>query len=153
MAVTPRRIPVRRKPASDRPAAKRNRAVSVEDEREIWQMWVDGHTQFDIAGAYGISQQAVSHICKLYGELFPVEEQEQVRQVFIAQLSQATAALMPRVRRGDDTAIRTLVKVQERYCRMMGLDTDKVLNIRAAGQQDGQVTYIIEGDPAILDAV
>jgi hypothetical protein len=136
------------------PAKRKNNTgrFTVEDEREMWDLYTDGHPQADIAGRFGISQQRVGQILARLGEQFPQPDKDEFVLAFTTHLQQAIVALMPRVRRGDDTAIRTLVKVQERACRMLGLDKQQVreLTANAAGEP---VHYILEGDADMLEAL
>jgi hypothetical protein len=119
----------------------------------MWDLYCDGHPQLDIAGWFGISQARVSQILGKWSTLFPPEDQDEIVNTFKLQLAQAIQAIMPKVRRGDSTAIRDLVKVQERACRMLGLDRQKELRIAAGPEGSNEVHYIIEADEEIIEAL
>jgi len=146
-----------RNPTVTRATTKHNMGrISAADELEIWNLWVDGHTQFDIAARYGISQPRVSGICAKYGELIPAETKEEIGTIFLEQIRQLLNTFMPLARRGDNTAARTVIKAQERACRMLGLDKQQVRELMDSAAEP--VRYIIEAGTVeeaeeILDAI
>ena len=61
------------------------------------------------------------------------ETAEDVLELELKRLDIAQAALMPRVREGDPRAIDTLMRVQERRAKYLGLDAANKLEITGKG--------------------
>lgn len=89
------------------------------------QMRRDGYSVEYISGVMSIPPMRVHSILRkaveqLQGDSFKAAAQ--IREVELLRLDVATKALMPRVEQGDDEAIATMLKVQTRRARYLGLD-------------------------------
>lgn len=98
------------------------RPANMERAKRIYDAYIDGKPQWRIAEEEGICQQRVSQIIKEFRELVGAPTPQEVAQLAFARFDEAIAAIMPRVREGDKDAIQSLISIEHRKAKMLGLD-------------------------------
>lgn len=124
---------------------RRTRELGPAARVEMWELYVDGWKQDAIAAEFGVTQGRVSQVLAEYRAEMPETDKAEIRIVLAEQLRAATEAIMPRVRKGEIAAVTSLLRIQERICRMYGLDETKYIPEEA----NGIVQYIIESDGTV----
>jgi hypothetical protein len=113
----------------------------------VWQMYaVESRLQEDIALALGISQARVSQIIRAVRASIPQQTKDEVVQERIDQLRAVSAAVAARAKEtGDKDDIMSLLRIQEREAKLLGLDSAQKV------EHSGGVKYEIVGiDPGSL---
>lgn len=90
---------------------------------QVWQLYIDGHTQQAIAERFGISQ---SHVSKILAEVrasIPQQTRDEIVRERVEQLAKFRMVLAEAANDGDPQAIQMALKVQEREAKLLGLDS------------------------------
>jgi predicted transcriptional regulator len=138
------------------PIHKRNRALTEAQKLEMYDLWIDGWKQTDIAAEYGVTQPAVWTVIDNIRKSIPEDDKREIRAIFMEQLRVALTTVMPRLRAGDIRAVRELTRIQERACKMYGLDAPTAAHMLLEdldAEDRAQVTYIIEAPDNVMRAL
>lgn len=91
---------------------------------EVWHRYaVLSQTQEKIASELGISQSQVSNIIKKVREKLPQQTREEIAAERAEQLRAVAEAFLPKALAGSKDAAQTLIKLQEREAKLLGLDS------------------------------
>jgi len=92
----------------------------------IYQAWVDGARQVDLAERYGIAQSTISAAIGRVLDALPARDRDQVVRRTLDQIDDLLAVYLPLARAGNVVAnreVRGLLQVQGRY---LGIDRREV---------------------------
>lgn len=112
---------------------------------QVWQLYIDGHTQHAIAERFGISQSNVSRILAEVRAGIPQQTREEIVRERVEQLAKFRMVLAEAANDGDPQAIQMALKVQEREAKLLGLDSavkqevDATVRYEIAGIDEGDV--------------
>lgn len=106
---------------------------------QVWQLYIDGHTQQAIAERFGISQSNVSNILAEVRASIPSRSREEIVRERVEQLSKFRVVLAEAANSGDPQAIQLALKVQEREAKLLGLDNPVKTEV------DATVRYHVAG--------
>jgi len=101
-------------------------------ERRMVAMYVSNNTFADIADELGKGESSVKAV--VYRELERLEAErtrhaEATRGLHLEQIRVMTQALWPKAMKGDENAINTIIRLQDRASKLVGLDTPVRINI------------------------
>jgi len=112
------------------------RYTTLERRQQALELRKNGYDYKTIGKALGVSSKtAFGYVQKCLEEIRANthEAAEDVLELELKRLDIAQAALMPRVRDGDPRAIDTLMRVQERRAKYLGLDAANKVEITGKG--------------------
>ena len=115
------------------------REQRIEFRRRAWELRIAGLTQQQIGAKLGLSQSIVSRMLAraredataATHEVAAIATAEQ-----IARLDRMLVALWEKVRNGNERAVDTVLRIEERRAKLLGLDaaTRKEVDITSAGK-------------------
>ena len=116
------------------------REQRIEFRRRAWELRIAGLTQQQIGAKLGLSQSIVSRMLAraredataATHEVATIATAEQ-----IARLDRMLVALWEKVRNGNERAVDTVLRIEERRAKLLGLDAAvrKEVDITSAGSQ------------------
>ena len=112
------------------------RYTTLERRQKALELRKIGYDYKTIGKTLGVSSKtAFAYVQKCLEEIRANthETAEDILELELKRLDVAQAALMPRVREGDPRAIDTLMRVQERRAKYLGLDAANKLEITGKG--------------------
>ena len=107
------------------PTGKASKARSVEKRQQALDLRLAGGSYREIGQQIGISHvQAYRRVDAALSELHKLQMQkaEKLREIELERLEKMHEALWPKVRNGDEKAVRALVAVMDRRAKLLGLD-------------------------------
>jgi predicted transcriptional regulator len=107
---------------------------------EVWRKYaIFGWTQERIAKECGVSQARVSQIVNAVRESIPKQTRDEIVTERVEQLKAVVDAVMPEALNGDKDAVSSLIKLQERESKLLGLDSATKTDM------SGEIRYEIVG--------
>ena len=126
---------------SEGAAERRHRALDLR---------IAGATYRQIGQQLGVSYQtAYRDVDESLSELAELQrgKAEKLREIELERLEKMTLGLWPKVRHGDEKAVRALVSVMDRRAKLLGLDAPSKQDLTSGGQPVA-FTINVKGDDA-----
>lgn len=116
------------------------REQRIEYRRRAWELRLAGLTQQQIGTKLGISQSLVSRMlarARADATTATHEIASNATTEQVARLDRMLTALWEKVRNGNERAVDTVLRIEERRAKLLGLDaaTRKEIDITSAGSQ------------------
>lgn len=112
--------------------SSKKKLATAQRYHTIMKMRLEGHSQYSIAQALGITQAAVSRAiavaCVKANEV-QADRVEHYRRLQSERLDMVLTKLWPRIEQGDVNAAATLVKIEERRAKLLGLDAPQRIQV------------------------
>lgn len=126
----------------------RREVMRIAQHAEIIKLRHDGYSLDEISAKVGVSPLKAQvlleeALTQLQGD--STKHLSAIREIELLRLETATKALMPGVEKGETSHIHTLLKVQDRRARLLGLDgaikTDATVTLDIPWLQSGRLSY------------
>jgi hypothetical protein len=108
-----------------------NQVAKIKDETEVFNLVAEGYTFTAISERLKLNRRTVASRFRraLEHNKIPEGRIQEWRILVNVRLDKALNALWPKVEKGDLEAIRTMLKIEERRARMLGIDKPQKLDV------------------------
>lgn len=115
-------------------------AGQVERDRAIYQAWVDGERQVDLAERYGVTQPAISQAIGRVLDQLPAQDKAAEIRRTLDLVDELVTVYAPKAKAGDPAASREVRGLLALRGRFLGVDRREV-----HVQHGGQVEHVHRG--------
>lgn len=120
---------------------------------EVWQAYISGRTQDQIAVEHGVSQQRVSQIIAEVRDGIPDTDRADAALLATERANALLAAVWPAAVGGDPKAVLAALRIMERTARALGLDATEPLRVTLERRLDDEGQLVAEALSAALDVL
>ena len=125
-----------------RPNGGKRRDLTAQNQATALRLRASGYTYVEIGEAMGVSDvMARKHV--MNGLQATMQEPaDEVRQIEVARLDLYLTKLQSKIDLGDDNAIKTALRIQERRAKYLGLDAPVRIEVGPVESIDAEVARL-----------
>jgi predicted transcriptional regulator len=106
-------------------------------DKTLWDAWVEGTRQVELAEAHGITQGAVSQAINRYRATIPIEDKATAFVRDLERLESLVAVYLPMAKAKDKDAAKLVKDLVAQEARMLGLEAPRMVDAIISTAQAG----------------